>query len=489
MKHTVKLLLFALVPALLLPSCNAKDDASVLATTAAPDTTLQSSTDRLVADVPVKDYEGYVFRLLGGNESYNEHWHSRDLDAEEVTGESINDAVYNRNSEIEEKYNIEIKGILSATPMQDAQKSINAGSDEYDVVSVSMQNCLISLIQKNMMYDLNSLPYLDLDKPWWDSHANSQLSVAGKLYGTVSDLLVMDKDAVFIMLFNKDMIADYQLENPYELVRSGKWTADKLYEMSKTVSEDVNGDGKMDDADKYGFVSQTHTMHGLVTGAGLYITGKDKNDIPYFTINTPQVIKTFEKWMNIHMDRSNVIIAQDYEKKYPGNEIWDFQLDLLNEKRGLFLYTGMNRVTMLRGMDCNFGILPVPKIDEGQEQYANAVHMWCASSIAIPVTVADTDRTSIILEALTAESYYTLRPAYYDITLKNKLTRDNESSEMLDLIFSTRSYDLGSMYNWGNFHYIFGDLALKGSFELVSTYEKKEAAAQKELEKTLDILK
>jgi hypothetical protein len=40
----------------------------------------------------------------------------------------------------------------------------------------------------------------------------------------------------------------------------------------------------------------------------------------------------------------------------------------------------------------------------------------------------------------------TVKPAYYDRTLKGKHARDDESQEMLDIIFSTRNYDVGWIY-------------------------------------------
>jgi hypothetical protein len=142
----------------------------------------------------------------------------------------------------------------------------------------------------------------------------------------------------------------------------------------------------------------------------------------------------------------------------------------------------MNRVTMLREMECNFGILPNPKLNEAQSEYYNAVHAWCTTSVSIPIT-ADPERTGIVLEALTAESYYTLRPAYYDISLKNKLMRDDESGEMLDLIFDTRCYDLGHVYNWGGVFDMFGSLAAAKSTDFVSGYEKIMPKIEKDMQK------
>jgi hypothetical protein len=141
---------------------------------------------------------------------------------------------------------------------------------------------------------------------------------------------------------------------------------------------------------------------------------------------------------------------------------------------------------MMRAYDGNFGILPMPKLNEIQEDYANAVHPTCGTTLSIPVTALDLDRTGIILEALTAESHYTLQPAYYDVTLKTKLSRDNESSEMLDIIFATRIYDLGRVYNWGDVSSTISVLAERKTTDYISESEKKESKIQAAMESTIE---
>ena len=51
----------------------------------------------------------------------------------------------------------------------------------------------------------------------------------------------------------------------------------------------------------------------------------------------------------------------------------------------------------------------------------------------MPTNASDPERTEIILEALSAESRYTVQPAYYDISLKGKYIRDEECADMLDI--------------------------------------------------------
>ena len=61
----------------------------------------------------------------------------------------------------------------------------------------------------------------------------------------------------------------------------------------------------------------------------------------------------------------------------------------------------------------------------------------------VPITNSDLDMTGTILEALHCVSYETVIPAYYEISLKTKYSRDVESAAMLDLIFRSRVIDIG----------------------------------------------
>jgi len=440
--------------------------------------------ERIQPNVPDdRDFGGYEFTILANSKAYQAYWYSKDIFVEEENGELINDAVYSRNRAIEEKYNIVINGIFSGNQYNDANRSILAGDNVYDMYTVPLQGATARLAQEGKLLNLKDVPYIDLEKPWWDQKANEQLSINRKLMFTISDLLIIDKDALFIFLFNKDVIQEFGMDDPYQLVKNGKWTIDKMWEMAKQVSKDVDGDGTMQDTDAYGLLTAGHTMHGNVVSSGHFVITKDKDDLPVLNIKDPMIEASYAKWIEIINDRSNTWVAQDWDSRH--SDIWMYQLEVLNDKRGLWLYAGMDRVTTLRNFECNFGILPNPKYNEAQKEYYNAVHAWCTTAISIPIT-SDAERTGMILEALTAESYYTLRPAYYDVSLKTKFMRDDESGEMLDLIFRTRCYDLGHVYNWGGIFDMFGTITLQKNKDFVSAYEKILARVEKDMQKAID---
>ncbi|MCL2776025.1 MAG: hypothetical protein FWD71_22170, partial [Oscillospiraceae bacterium] len=141
-----------------------------------------------------------------------------------------------------------------------------------------------------------------------------------------------------------------------------------------------------------------------------------------------------------------------------------------------------------RGMDANFGIVPLPKYDENQDKYYSVVNAWSNALLGVPKSAADLDRVSIILEAMAAESRYTVQPAYYDIVLQRKYTRDDESQEMLDIIFGSKLYDIGAVYSFGNVFADFISLCNKSNTDVASYYDKNSAKMQAAIDKVVNTI-
>ncbi len=487
MKHLSKIasmLLVLLITASALASC-----AENKATSKEPaiDETVETQTtetEKLLPNLPKKDFEGYEFRVLTkGN--WDVHWKTKDIYAEELNADPINDAVFNRNSKIGEQYNFSIKEIGQFSDYTGAgQKSVVSNSDDFDMFAIGL-GTLGNYSTKGYVMDLKTITYMDLEKPWYDQNANSSLSIDHKLFATTGDLMVMDNDATWVLLFNKQLANELQLGDLYQAVNNGVWTIDKLYECVRFASSDLNGDGKLNENDQWGIEGEGFNTFALCAGAGCRVISKDSDDMPYISINTPEFIAAFDKAIKINSRKGDICF---YVSNYTGkfSDVWSGCMDkIFSDGRVLFNFAGMNRVTLFRSMDTDFGILPVPKYDEAQKNYHCPVSCGCASSIMIPKTVIDLDRTGIIIEALSAESYYTLTPAYYDIALKTKYSRDEQSSDMLDLIFASRIYDLGNIFDWGGVFSLPGNLTEKGSSDFVSAYGKIEKAAVKAMEKTL----
>ena len=447
----------------------------------------ESATERLYPNLEEKDFGGYEFRILARTSSHIDwaKWEHRDIYAEEETGDPINDAVYKRNRYAEEKYNFVISQILSESHQANLTKSIKSASDDYDLYYSTLDDLSGSVTTGNYM-NLKDFPVINLDAPWWDSNARDSLSIGGKLYFCPSDLILLHNNAAAAVIFNKEMIRDYAIEDPYSLVLSGNWTVDKLISMTKDIYRDVNGDGIMDENDLYGFACYRDAVLAVMHAGGGRICEKDGNDLPYLTINSETAMAALDKAFDLMYAPSAWNQHKELEPR--GLPVYDTTERMVMENRVLFYSVLLRDVEQFRNMDADFGIIPLPKLTGTQENYGSAVNRYVGRALAIPSTVSDKGRTGTILEALTAESKYTLIPAYYETTLQRKVSRDDESEGMLDIIFDNRIYDPGTIYNFGNYAGDIIMMTMKNDRNIVSLYEKSENKAVKDIEKLLENL-
>ena len=109
--------------------------------------------------------------------------------------------------------------------------------------------------------------------------------------------------------------------------------------------------------------------------------------------------------------------------------------------RALFHYTALETLTYddMRASDIDYGVLPLPKYDEKQENYITP-SFDC--QFAIPTTANDLDKISLLIEAYSSAGYNITREAYFETALSIKYTRDDDSVEMLGIISDTLAVDL-----------------------------------------------
>jgi hypothetical protein len=372
------------------------------------------------------------------------------------------------------KYDIEIEMKRSVDVRDTLSRVVNAGEITYD--AVLMQNISVSgIVTQGLLTNITNLSHIDLSKPWWDPAVNS-MSVDNKNYLLGGDMLITDNNETQAVLFNKKLMSDNGLEFPYELAKEGKWTMDVMYEMMKGVAEDLNGDGKMTaEDDLWGFVGYNDALHALLIGGGGTLGLKDSGDLPYISFNEPRNLLVIDKIMDIMYDKKNVMNVQ---QGYPASEWTTLYLNTFQENRTLFQWMKMWAVVSYRSMEDPFGILPMPKYDEFQDNYYSVVSSYTGALLGVPQSADNLDRASMILEAMAAESGG-LQYAYYEITLQRKNARDEESREMLDIIFNSRVYDIGACYNFGDIYVNFLYLCNGSKRDIVSFYDKNKGKMER----------
>jgi len=245
--------------------------------------------------------------------------------------------------------------------------------------------------------------------------------------------------------------------------------------------------------DRWGLCVYNDSLHAFLVSGGGALAVKDENDIPYIDFASEKNIAVMDKVMNLMYNPEYVVNVQAPPKggKATPNGAEACRMGF-EENRILFIWTRMRFVEFFRGMESNFGIVPLPKATETQDKYYSVVNPYTGVMLGVPASADNLDRISIILEALSAESRYTLQPAYYDVVLQRKYVRDDESSEMLDIIFGStpmgdRVYDIGSVYSFGGVFLDFIALAAKLDRNIVSYHDKKIGAMEKAIDKVVTI--
>ena len=138
----------------------------------------ETETSNTVDDLPDEDFEGRAFRVLAAESTAYKGY----ICVEEETGDVLNDAIYNANRAVEERFNFVIEQeIQEATAANNLGTNlIMAGDDVYDIISLTDRLALSYAVQ-GMLVSYDEMPYIDLDKEYWcrsinDSMTNSCLT-------------------------------------------------------------------------------------------------------------------------------------------------------------------------------------------------------------------------------------------------------------------------------------------------------------------------
>ena len=193
-----------------------------------------------------------------------------------------------------------------------------------------------------------------------------------------------------------------------------------------------------------------------------------------FTMNTERMVSALEKMQSLFFDGSNsaMMTATINVQK------------IFQEDRALFYANDLRSSALLRDMETDYGIVPYTKFDSAQAKYYST-STDDFSLILFPSTVTDLDFVGCITEAMCAVNSAVVVPAYYDIALKDKYNRDQQSAEMLDIIRENLIFDVGYLnsYALNSAGHLFVQLVREGQIDFASSYARNEKIYKKMLQK------
>lgn len=424
MKRKISIAL--LIAMLALASCGGQGQNEV--TTNAPDSTTEAETTAagpIASYLPDTNLDGFELRVATWSDDNGKYFWS-----EEANGEVVNDAVYEANSAVRDRFNATITPIFYGASYNEVgdyvARIITAGEDAFDIVH-GHDGKIWNMSLEGYFLNLRELEYKDFSQPWYPKNANDAYEVNGKQYVFTSYMSYQSLSWAKVMFMNKDIIEDYQLELPYDDIREGTWTLDKMLDMAKSVYSDLDGDGKKSKDDQFGFLAYKKLYGFQASFVECYTEGDDgKVSIGYDK----------ERFIDVVTRMSDLFNS---DNAYTTGDEPDPKIFI--DGNALFYYGGLNTIETeeMRSTKTDFGVIPVPKYDENQEDYITPAF---DSMFAVAATAPEPEKVSLLIEAYSSAGYNIVRDAYFKTALQDKYTRDEDSVEMLNIISNTLKVDL-----------------------------------------------
>ncbi|MDD4773528.1 MAG: hypothetical protein PHZ09_07965, partial [Eubacteriales bacterium] len=424
--------------------------------------------------IETEDFDGKSFHIIG--DAACTDWYNR----EELTGDVLEDAIYQRNILVSERFNITIEATVFNEVDQPARlkNSVMAGDDAYQLYAGHIIYAG-QAVGDDLYNDWYNIPHIDFDKPWWSRSTVEDLTYAGKAFLAMGDFALSTIDSTYAMYFNKQLAADFSVPDMYKLVNDGKWTVDKLIELSTDVYSDLNGNGIADKDDQFGYTIWARSPVNVYLWAfGEKLCKKQPDGTMELDYFNPKVVDIYNKLYDLHWNSPG-----SYTDINPEEKIAD---QIFKNNQALFIpHTFTFAARDLRDFDTDYGIIPYPKWDEVQDSHYTMVDGG-HEALAIPASIQDIDFVGKITEVLCAESWKRVVPTYYDIVLKTKGSRDEESVAMLDRIFEKRVFDFGYVYGVFGAAFWVQFLVYDKSADIASYYEKNHKAYDKRMQDVFD---
>ncbi|MBR5679361.1 MAG: hypothetical protein IKX19_01800, partial [Clostridia bacterium] len=428
-------------------------------------------------DIPDTDFGGADFVILT---SSTQTQHSITA-YNEQTGDVLNDAMFDRTQLVAQKYNIHflddfVPGASDAA-LNAFTNSVKAGDGDFDLAML-LERRAFNMTGEGYFADQRELKYVNPEKPYWFRDVNNAINFTDHMFISYGATQICLYDMTHVLLFNQNMLANLGLENPYDLVFAGTWTFDRLFDMMETARQDADGDGEWGDGDVYGIMGATNALpdNFLASARRRTIDRAEDGTVQVMLLDDPMIEEIFVRITNTLWES-----GMWYTKTTDSNSYWRTET-FFQDNQALFADHTFYSTITLRDMVSDFGIIPFPKYTADQERYGVLVEAG-TRAMTVPVTAKNPDLCGAVLETLHWLSWRDVMPAYYEVTLKQKVSRDNVSAQMLDLIMDSIYYDLGMTM----FCEQVKDGIFTGLFGSNNTnYVSKVTSSMKVLQKTID---
>ena len=429
---------------------------------------------------PALNFNNEEICVLHWNDAYFEEFSSPG-----ENGEIVNDALYKRNCNVEDRMNIRFKFVGTAGDTYNEapfalklSTSIESGDREYDLVGAYSYTAGLCAAQ-SLYYDLNEVDHLNFKQPWFPDLLIDQATINNKLYFVSGDVSANAIYMMYVTFFNKEFLNDMKLENPYDLVQADAWTLDKMFEMCKGTYTDINANGIKDEGDRIGLYTYTLHLDSFLWGSNIFIIDSIGDDFKF----SEDILG--EKTVDLQTKLKDFLYNTDdgFNTKQKDNNHEYFAQGL-----SLFWNDRCHRAIDFTDAGRDFGILPIAKYNADQTDYISIMSNPF-SLYGMPSDVVDPNMVGAVLECMASESYRIVTPALYERSFKMRYSQDSVSAQMFDIVKGGVVFDMARIFSNTISAYKSWQKAIVGNTAWSSTVKAEIRAWNTQLEKVLEAFK
>lgn len=178
--------------------------------------------------------------------------------------------------QIEKDYNVNIEFMFSS-PFETGESvatSVAAGQVYANIfVTRNDLNLAMGWVD-SYAADVNTIQNLGLGTNDWNECTDSNMSSNGeKQIGVSFNVETDPAQQMLVLIFNKDLAEQYEIEDIYELVRNNEWTYDKFKEICSDITTKSNGavKGLLTAEFELGYFAATNGLDCVIEQDGKYV--------------------------------------------------------------------------------------------------------------------------------------------------------------------------------------------------------------------------
>ena len=355
----------------------------------------------------------------------------------ETDGSLVNDAVLERNIQVEELLGVELEftqiDLAYNAVAADIRRFTTSGTDEYDLVINDIYAYAELLIEGNFRNVLDEDCVFDFERPYWYKDYMDDLRLMdGYQYVLAGDYFIDILRDAHLLLLNKQIYLDHynrKADELYDVVTNFEWTYEKMNEIISDMYVDKNLNGTKDKGDQFGFMEPEFWGGSIpfsVSGNPTFIS-RDEDGYPTVVLHEGDRANQLANAMGtlFNNDSASVALTTD--------------ADLLTAfTQDECLIVGYQRLgslenAILRQMEGDAAVLPYPMLFASDKKYTTSAHDTTEMG-AILATSTDLAFISTVVEVLNRETAKILIPVYYKECLQVQCVDDEKAAAIIDII-------------------------------------------------------